>query len=83
MNNPFVALYVCYFAIAGGLLYIAWQGTELGSVGKPCLDAILKTGDLATDPQTRLAAEQDQQVKCDREERYVKAVSALIPVARQ
>jgi len=82
MNNPLVALYVCYLTIVGGLFYIVWQGTEMGSVGKPCVDAILKTGDVAADPQARLAAEQDQQMKCDREERYAKAVGALIPVGR-
>ena len=83
MNNPFVALYVCYLAIAGCLLYTAWQGTEMGSVGKPCLDAIIKTADVAVDPQVRLAAEQDQQVKCDREVQYAKAVSALIPIDKR
>jgi hypothetical protein len=79
MNNITVALYVCYFAIFGSLIYIAVQGTEEGSVGKPCYDAILKMGEVANDPIARVAAEQDQNQKCENMVKYNVAVSHMVP----
>lgn len=79
MNNVFVALYVCYFVLFGSLIYAAVQGTETGSVGKPCMDAIEKVGNLAADPIARLAAEQDQDQKCKRMMKYDLAVSHMVP----
>lgn len=81
MNNSFLALYVGYLAIAGSLLYVAWQGTETGSVGKPCLDAIVKVGELAGDPVATQVAEQDQNQKCEHMMKYDMAVGHMLRVS--
>jgi hypothetical protein len=82
MNNPLVALYVCYLALAVGLLYVAWQGTEAGSVGKPCFDALLKIGDVAGDPAATRDAQQDQEVKCKAMMNYDMAIYRMVPKAQ-